>query len=55
MESEWLPSLIEQWYNRTITLNRNQRESRREEIKRAMKIGATSFKVEQWRNITGEI
>ena len=55
MESEQLPSLIEQWYNRTITLNRNQRESRREEIKRAMKIGATSFVVEQWRNITGEI
>ena len=55
MESEQLPSLIEQWYNRTITLNRNQRESRREEIKRAMKIGATSFVVEQLRNITGEI
>ena len=31
MELEWQPASIEQWYNRAIALNRNQRESRREE------------------------
>ena len=31
IESEWLPSLIEQWYNRTIALDRNRRESKRKE------------------------
>jgi len=31
IESEWLPSLIEQWYNRTIALDRNWRESKRKE------------------------
>ena len=31
IESERLPSLIEQWYNRTIALDRNWRESKRKE------------------------
>ena len=31
MELEWQLASIEQWYNRAIALNRNQRESRREE------------------------
>ena len=31
MESEWQPSSIEQWYDRTIALDRNWRESRRKE------------------------
>ena len=31
IELERLPSLIEQWYNRTIALDRNWRESKRKE------------------------
>ena len=31
MEAECQPSSIEQWYNKAIALNRNQRESRRKE------------------------
>jgi len=31
MESEWQPSFIDQWYERAIALDRNYRESRREE------------------------
>ena len=31
MEAEKQPGSIEQWFKRTITLDRNQRESRREE------------------------
>ena len=31
MESEQQPDLIEQWYDRPITLDRNWRESKREE------------------------
>jgi len=31
MESEWQLDSIEQWYDRTIALDRNWRESRREE------------------------
>jgi len=31
MKLEWQLASIEQWYNRTIALNRNWRESRREE------------------------
>jgi len=31
MESEWQPGSIEQWYDRAIILDRNWRESRREE------------------------
>jgi len=31
MELEWLPSSIEQWYNKTIALDRNWRESKRKE------------------------
>ena len=31
MELEWQPASIKQWYDRTIILDRNQRESRREE------------------------
>jgi len=30
IESEWQSSFIEQWYDRAIALNRNQRGSRRE-------------------------
>jgi len=31
MELEWQTSLIEQWYDQAIALDRNWRESRREE------------------------
>ena len=31
MESEWQPISIEQWYNRAIVLDRNWKESKREE------------------------
>ena len=31
IETEYQPGSIEQWYNRAIALNRNWRESRREQ------------------------
>ena len=53
MKSECQPSFIEQWYDRTIALNRNQKKRKREEERlKGERTGTTSPKTKPRRNTT---
>ena len=57
MEAENQPSSMEQWYRRTIALDRNWRESKREEerLREKKDQWSTSFKVEPVEGIETDI
>ena len=46
MEAEYQPGIVEQWYNRTIALNRNWRESKQEEKRLKERQGAPASRQE---------